>query len=228
MTTPPRFISLLIALTLCLGVGTRGLFAQGTDLGTIRGTVTDSSGAAIAGAQVQITDQGTLTVYPYKTNVNGVYEAPALTAGRYKATVTAPGFSTSVIDGIVLTGSDAVSADAKLHASENASVQVSAEGGSINTENSTLSETLSPKAVIDLPRDSRDIYQFLYINPNITQGDEPGDFKFIAAQSYGASFSVDGQRSSGGIFGAVTQSQPSLESVGDLNVLSNAFSPDNS
>jgi len=224
MTTRPNFLPLLLALTLWLGAGPRGLFAQGTDLGTIRGTVTDSSGATIANAQVQITDQGTLAVYPYKTNAHGVYEAPALSAGRYKATVTAPGFSTSVIDGIVLTGSDVVSADARLHPSVTVSVQVTAEGGSINTENSTLSETLSPKAVIDLPRDSRDIYQFLYINPNITQGDEPGDFKFIAAQSYGASFSVDGQRSSGGIFGAVTQSQPSLESVGDLNVLSNTFS----
>jgi len=224
MTTRPSFLPLLLALTVWLGVGPRCLFAQGTDLGTIRGTVTDSSGATIANAQVQITDQGTLAVYPYKTNAHGVYEAAALSAGRYKATITATGFSTSVIDGIVLTGSDVVSADARLHPSVTVSVQVTAEVGSIDTENSTLSETLSPKAVIDLPRDSRDIYQFLYINPNITQGDEPGDFKFIAAQSYGASFSVDGQRSSGGIFGAVTQSQPSLESVGDLNVLSNSFS----
>jgi hypothetical protein len=224
MTTSRSFISLLIALTLCLGAGTPSLFAQGTDLGTIRGTVTDSGGATIANAQVQITDMGTLRVFPYTTNAHGVYEAPALTAGRYKATVTAPGFNTNVIDGIVLNGSDVVNADAKLHASATASVEVSTEGGLINTENSTLSETLSPRAVIDLPRDSRDIYQFLYINPNITQGDEPGDFKFIAAQSYGASFSVDGQRSSGGIFGTYTQSQPSLESVGELNVLSNAFS----
>ncbi len=49
-------------------------------------------------------------------------------------------------------------------------------------------------------------------------------FKFIGAQSYGASFSVDGQRTNGGIFGSVTASQPSLEAVGDLNVMSNAFS----
>jgi hypothetical protein len=224
MATLPKIKSLLIITALCFVFGARGLLAQGTDLGTIRGSVTDSSGAAIPGAHVQITDLSTLKTYPYTTNARGAFEAPALTSGRYKATVTAPGFSTNVIEGIVLTGSDVVNADAKLHVSESATVQVTAEGGSINTENSTLSETLSPKAVVDLPRDSRDIYQFLYINPNITQGDEPGDFKFIAAQSYGASFSVDGQRSNGGIFGAVTQSQPSLESVGDLNVLSNAFS----
>jgi hypothetical protein len=224
MTKPRSLPSLLLALILCLGISPLDLFAQGTDLGTIRGTVTDSAGANIPDAQVLITDQGTLAVHTYKTNERGVYEAPALSPGRYKATVTAPGFNTSVIDGIVLNGSDVVSSDATLHASVSTSVVVTSEGGEINTENSTLSQTLSPTAVIDLPRDSRDIYQFLYINPNITQGAEPGDFKFIAAQSYGASFSVDGQRSSGGIDGTQTQSQPSLEAVGELNVLSNAFS----
>lgn len=218
------FMSLLVALTLCLGVGTLNLFAQGTDLGTIRGTVTDPSGAGIANAQVQITDQGTLKAYPFTTNDRGVFAAPALAAGRYKATISAPGFNTSVIDGIVLNGSDVVNTNAILHVSATTTIEVTSEGGSINTENSTLSQTLAPRAVIDLPRDSRDIYQFLYINPNITQGAEPGDFKFIAAQSYGASFSVDGQRSSGGIAGTQTQSQPSLESVGELNVLSNGFS----
>jgi hypothetical protein len=224
MTVPRSLLLLLVAFTLCLGAGTLTLLAQGTDLGTIRGTVADSSGASIANAQVLITDQGTRKVYVYKTDDRGAYGAPALPAGHYKATITAPGFNTNVIDGIVLNGSDVVNANAALHASTSTSVEVTAEGGSINTENSTLSETLAPKAVLDLPRDSRDIYQFLYINPNITQGAEPGDFKFIAAQSYGASFSVDGQRSSGGIDGAQTQSQPSLESVGELNVLSNAFS----
>jgi Carboxypeptidase regulatory-like domain len=218
------FISLLAILILGLGTTVANLLAQGTDLGTIRGTVTDSSGASIVNAQIRITDQDTLNVYPFVTNGRGVYEASALPAGRYKATITAPGFSTSVIDGIVLVGSDVVSTNATLHAATSTSVEVISEGGSINTENSTISETLAPAAVIDLPRDSRDIYQFLYINPNITQGSEPGTFKFIAGQSYGASFSVDGQRSSGGISGAQTQSEPSLESVGEVNVLSNAFS----
>src|SRR6202022_855727 len=77
---------------------------------------------------------------------------------------------------------------------------------------------------LQLPRDSRDIYSFLYLNPNITQGSADGEFKFIGAQSYGANFSVDGQRSNGGIFGSHTPSPPSLEAVGEVNVLSNDFS----
>ena len=222
--TSKGLISLLAALILGFGAGNANLFAQGTDLGTIRGTVSDSSGAVIPNAQVEVMDLATLTVKRVTTDGHGDYQASALQGGHYKVTITAPGFSTAVITGIVLTGSDAVSANATIHPSANVTVAVSSEASTIDTTNQTLSQTLGSRAILDLPRDSRDIYSFLYINPNITQSDEPGDFKFIGAQSYGASFSVDGQRSNGGIFGQATDSEPSLEAVGDLNVLSDAFS----
>jgi Carboxypeptidase regulatory-like domain/TonB dependent receptor len=216
--------SLLAILILGMGIGTSNLLAQGTDLGTIRGTVTDPSGAVIPNAQVEITDLATSTIYRATTNDHGEYQSSALPSGHYKAAITSSGFSTAVINGVVLSGSDVVSANAVLHVSTTSSIAVSSDAQIIDTEDPTLSETLNSRAIVDLPRDSRDIYSFLYINPNITQSDEPGDFKFIGAQSYGASFSVDGQRSNGGIFGQATQSQPSLEAVGDLNVLSNTFS----
>jgi hypothetical protein len=217
-------VSLIAIFILGIGTGTSNLLAQGTDLGTIRGTVTDPSGALIPNAQVEITDLATSTIYRATTNDHGEYQSSALPSGRYKAAITSSGFSTAVVNGIVLSGSDVVSANAVLHVSTSSNVLVSSDAQIIDTEDPTLSETLNSRAIIDLPRDSRDIYSFLYINPNITQSDEPGDFKFIGAQSYGASFSVDGQRSNGGIFGQATQSQPSLEAVGDLNVLSNTFS----
>jgi hypothetical protein len=68
------------------------------------------------------------------------------------------------------------------------------------------------------------VYSFLYLNPNVTEADVNGDFKFIGSQSYGASFSLDGQRSNGGIFGDPTASEPSLEAVDEVNILSNNFS----
>lgn len=222
--TPRKLLSLLAVLLLGLVANTPNLYAQGTDLGTIRGTVTDSSGAVIPDAKVEILDLDTRTTQNLTTNGHGDYQAPALPSGHYQATISAPGFSPAVIKGIVLTGSDAVNVNASLRASSSTTVEVSSDASIIDTQDQTLSQSMSSAAIIDLPRDSRDIYSFLYINPNITQSDEPGNFKFIGAQSYGASFSVDGQRSNGGIFGQATQSQPSLEAVGDLNVLSNAFS----
>ena len=201
------------------------VFGQGTDLGTIRGTVTDSTGAVIPGATVTVTDTLTNTSRETKTNSQGNYEMLGLKSGTYKVAITAAGMSKTGITDVVLNGSDTVSADAVLKVSAaQETVVVSMEAPAINTEDQTISQTLTNQAVIELPRDSRNVYTFLYLNPNVTQGAFDGEFKFIGAQSYGASFSLDGQRSNGGIFGEPTASQPSLEAVGEINLLTSDFS----
>ncbi len=201
------------------------LFAQGTDLGTIRGAVKDATGAVIASAKVTVTDLDTNTSRQTDTNGAGDFEIFGLKSGRYKVSVTARGMNTQEINDVLVNGSATVGVNVTLRVSGGAEkIEVSAEEVTINTENPTISDTIGHQSVIDLPRDSRDIYSFLYLNPNITGADEPGDFKFIGGQSYGGSFSVDGQRSNGGIFGSQTDSKPSLEAVDELNVLSNSFS----
>ena len=65
------------------------LFAQGTDLGTIRGTVKDATGAVIANAKVTITDLETNTSREASTNGAGDFEVFGLKSGRYKVSVTA-------------------------------------------------------------------------------------------------------------------------------------------
>ena len=217
-----------LSCVICLGLlfcATAVVFGQGTDLGTIRGTVTDSMGAVIPGASVMVTDALTNTVRETKTNFQGNYEMFGLKPGTYKATITAAGMSKKETTDIVLNGSDTVTVDAVLKVSAaQESVVVTMEAPAINTEDQTISQTLNNMAVVDLPRDSRNVYTFLYLNPNVTQGAADGEFKFIGAQSYGASFSLDGQRSNGGIFGEPTASQPSLEAVGEINLLTSDFS----
>ena len=202
------------------------LAGQGTDLGTIRGTVVDASGGLVAGAMVEVVDLATNQTRQLKTNGDGNFEALALRSGQYKVTVSMAGFATTEIKDILLRGGEVVRANLRLTVSTSAStVTVEANAGLIQTDNPTLSTSLDNKVLLEVPRDSRDIYQFLYLNPNITQSaNGSGSFKFLGAQSYGASFSLDGQRSNGGIFGEPTNSQPSLEVIGELNVLSNSFS----
>lgn len=198
---------------------------QGTDLGTIRGTVTDASGAVIPNAAVKVTDLAANSSREATTNGSGGYEITGLRPGSFQITVTAAGFSAEVITGVELTGTAVASVNAVLRVgTASDTVSVTAESPVIHTEDQTISQTLNSQAVLQLPRDSRDVYSFLYLNPNITQGSADGEFKFIGAQSYGANFSVDGQRSNGGIFGSHTASQPSLEAVGEINILSNDFS----
>src|SRR6266536_4337097 len=221
-----RFLfPILVVLTTFVVFSSLLVHGQGTDLGTIRGTVTDSSGAVVVNANVTVLDLLAGDTRQTKTNARGDYQMFGLRSGSYKVTVAAPGMSTQDITGIVLNGSDVATANAVLKVSStNEQVLVTAEAPMIDSADQTISTTITNREVIDLPRDSRDVYSFLYLNPNITQGVSDGEFKFLGFQSYGANFTIDGQRSTNTIFGSPTSSQPSLEAIGELNVLSNDFS----
>jgi len=222
---PRSPFSLVLVLAIFAVFGTELLHGQGTDLGTIRGTVTDSSGAVVPNASVTILDVGTGETRHTTTNSRGDYQMFGLPSGTYKVTLAVAGMGTEDITGVVLNGSDVATANGVLKVASTAEqVVVTAEAPIIDSADQTISETITSTAVIDLPRDSRDVYDFLYLNPNIVQGTNTGEFKFLGAQSYGASFSVDGQRSNGGIFGDPTATQPTLEAVGDINIMSNDFS----
>ena len=217
-------ITSLMLVGIFIGFSRTG-YAQGSNLGTIRGTITDANGAVLPNAAVQVTDQATGLSRNFTTNGEGNYEVVALKPGTYKVTVTATGFKTTSMDAVV-SGSDVVRADLKLEVgpqTENVIV-VGGEAGVIEKDQPVLSSTLDNRQLTQVPRDSREILEFLYLNPDITQGAIDGTFKFIGAQSYGASFSLDGQRTNGGIFGEPTSSQPSLETIGELIVLSKNFS----
>jgi len=215
------FASLLV--TFCLFCLASTGYSQGTDLGTIRGAVTDPNGAAIAGATVRITDVATNTFRDLTTNGEGNYEAANIKPGTYVVTVNQQGFTTTEVREVVVRGGSITRADAELKIGVEATVDVTSSPV-IETDAPTISNTLDSRQLIEVPRDSRDIYQFLYLNPNITQAQGGnGEFKFIGAQSYGASFSLDGQRANGGLFAEPTASQPSIESIGELTVLSNNF-----
>ncbi len=217
-----RLSIVLVLVAALLGAPIAAL-AQGTNLGTIRGRVSDPSGAVIPGASVAVKDVATGIERPLTTNGDGEYEAAGLKYGAYEVTVTAQGFKTLVVK-ITLDSARTVRADADLEVGASSeTVDVVSEGSIIANESSTIAGSLTNRQVIELPRDSRDIYQFLYLNPNITTSAEGVGFKFIGGLSYGAAFSVDGQRSNGAIFGEPTNSQPSLEAVGELTVLSNNF-----
>src|SRR5215467_2362904 len=122
----PFTILLVIAIFVCFA----SLFVagQGTDLGTIRGTVTDSSGAVVANASVTVLDIKTGATRETKTNSHGEYQMFGLPSGNYKVTIASAGMSSKDITGIVLSGSDVISADAVLKVSStNEQVVVSAE-----------------------------------------------------------------------------------------------------
>ena len=93
-----KYFALVLVLVLACGSG-QSLFAQGTDLGTITGSVTDSSGAMVPNAKVTILDLATNSPRETKTNAEGVYRVFGLRPGAYMVSVTAPNRGTTRLRG---------------------------------------------------------------------------------------------------------------------------------
>ena len=83
------------------GLWTAHLFAQGTTA-TILGTVSDSSGATIAGASVQVTNVGTGQSQTVVTDTAGRYIVPDLPVGNYEVQASREGFARVIRKGITL------------------------------------------------------------------------------------------------------------------------------
>src|SRR5215469_13647632 len=145
-----KYLAVLLVLMMLVGC-TPFLLGQGTDLGTIRGSVTDSSGAVIANAKVVILDLSTGTTRAAVTNSDGEYQVFGLRPGNYKVTISSPNMRTQEFTGIVLTGSDVVAANGVLGVATQAeAVEVTTEAPTINTTDQTISDTIQSREVIDL------------------------------------------------------------------------------
>ena len=85
-------VPLLVAAMLVM-VGTRA-YGQGADTTTLSGTVVDTSGGVIPGADVTVKNNATGAVFTTVTGANGAFTVPALPAGTYTVTISLMGFKT--------------------------------------------------------------------------------------------------------------------------------------
>ena len=100
---------------------------------------------------------------------------------------------------------------------------VNAEGqNNITLESQAIVRGLDEQQLRDLPRNSRDIQDFLTLNPNIVGGFD--GIQFLGGRTYGASYIQDGQPSSAGIFGELSNAAPGLDAISEVTVLSNSYS----
>jgi len=91
-----------LGLIFAAGLLTASLAAQAVT-GTILGTVTDTSGAAVPGATVTLTNTGTGLTRSAVTDAAGEYTLPSLPTGKYKMSAELPGFKTATLSDIELT-----------------------------------------------------------------------------------------------------------------------------
>ena len=154
--------TLTALLCACLaGIG----FAQSTNSGDISGTVTDTTGAAVPGAAVTVTNVNTGVSKTYIANNDGVYDTSSIVAGTYKITFEKPGFSKLVRSSItVIVGNTQVNAQLAVGAVTE-QVVVNTDIPLLRTENGEQSTTLSAETLQALPQVGQDWSSFDILMP---------------------------------------------------------------
>jgi Carboxypeptidase regulatory-like domain/TonB-dependent Receptor Plug Domain len=135
----------------------------------LSGTVTDPSHAAMADAQVTITNTGTGVTRELKTDAAGIYSAPNLLPGTYEVTVTATGFAIAKMPPLELV----VGAQQQLNVpmtigNTTQTVEVTGAAPNIELTSSALSATVASNTVVELPLNGRDWTQLATLQPAVT------------------------------------------------------------
>ena len=143
------------------------MFAQITT-GTISGTVTDASGAAIPDAQVVVLNENTGISRTVASNSLGRYSAPQLSLGQFRVSATKPGFQVEVRSGIVLTvGREAV-VNFQLQVGQvTQTVEVTGEAPLVETTDAAVGYLVEERSIRELPLNGRDISELILLNPNV-------------------------------------------------------------
>jgi len=227
------FLCLVGCLACCLIA--LSLWGQ-TNSGNIRGTITDPSGATLAGATVTARNMDTgLSITTASTDA-GLYSVPNLPPGRYSVSAEAPSLKKYTQEGVTVATGTAVTLDIQMQlgaVSEN--VTVIADASQLQTATSEVGATVQSTLVANLPLEVsgtiRNPVQFIELVPGFVGGvaNNPGsnssdDFKVNGGQEGGTDVLVDGVSIS--LVSANTQWNKgvSTEGVQEFKVLQSNFS----
>jgi Carboxypeptidase regulatory-like domain len=171
-------------------------FGQGGGNAAMTGTVTDPSGAAIAGAVVTMTQIGTQVKRSASTNENGQFTIPALPPAAYRVTAEAKGFKTYVRD-VTLLADQSGSLQIPMQLGEaSETVTVEATATLVNTATPVLSQVIEQARVVELPlngRNAADLTKLVAgaVDSSNGAGTTQGDTKQVPGAE---SISVNGAR----------------------------------
>lgn len=165
MQHPLRAFSLILII-LCLAVSP--LLAQRMD-GSLTGTITDPSGAVVAGAKVTVTNEATGVANTTTTTTAGVYNFPNLLVGSYTLKVEMKGFMPLTRKGIAVASNQVTEASSKLSlGTEAQTVEVVAGAATVETTTSQISNAFTSKEVVDIPTAAASPLNLAVLAPNTT------------------------------------------------------------
>ncbi len=159
------FARLVCLITVCTLLG----FSQ-TSTTQLSGTVTDSSGSVVPGAQVTTTNEATGLKYTLTTTEAGLYGFPSIPAGPYSLAIEKTGFKRFQLTKIVLQINTPATVNATLDIGSAAeTVMVEATAEILQTNNATLGNVVERKAIEALPLNGRNPLNLLIYEPGVVQ-----------------------------------------------------------
>src|ERR1700683_1184551 len=196
------------------------MFAQ-RDLSTLAGTITDSSGGAVATAKVTITEVSTGEVYAITTNSLGEFVRPALKASTYNVSVTAPGFKTSEQKDVLLKAGERTDVTIVLTVGDIAqTVEVAATAQQLQTESTQVGAALDSKTVTDVPLGgTRNLTYLARLSPGVVPAEQG------ARDAANGGFSANGVRSNGQNNFLLNGVDNNINTIDFLNQTSYAIGP---
>ena len=190
------FVALCLTFAVVLAVVPRAVSAQAVT-GTIIGTVTDSTGAVVAGASVTLTHTGTGLVRHVVTDTHGEYAAPSLPTGTYSVTAELTGFRTVTLSNIEVGVDQRVRMDLKLEVGTmTETVTIEASSPLVSTQTSELGTTIGEEAIETLPLNGRNFVSLTRGVPGVLRGIPGANIDGAGSLAWRASaaFSANGQR----------------------------------
>jgi hypothetical protein len=142
------------------------VLSQTQTTGRLVGTISDEKGAAIAGAEVTVTNRMTGEERKAVTNESGYFTVPLLPAGAYTVSATSSGFKKFLADDVKITITETTTLNPQLSiGAVTESVTVVATPPIVQTESAQLGRVVDSRAVSELPLATRNFTQILGLSP---------------------------------------------------------------
>ncbi len=212
-----QFVRLLLAIAFALGISSIPAFSQAGSQGTILLTATDSTGAVVPGAHLELMDRSTNSIREGVSERTGTYAFVGLPIGTYSLKVTKQGYATQLLQRIVVDASNTTAVSAVLTVGQVSEV-VDVTGTStpvLETSSNAIGTVVDMKQIEDLPLQGRDLTSFSTLVPGYN-----GTFNGLPSTDQGSN--IDGVVGSSNRMKFTGNTQPAvsprLESIEQMTV----------
>jgi hypothetical protein len=204
--------------------------------GSINGTITDSTGAAVANATITVIDVNKGVEHVEKSNVTGAYYVHDLIPDPYTVKVEAPDFETAKSATLIVAADSAVLFDVRLQVGAAAqTVEVTTVAPQLTTDRAEVATNLDTRTLVEMPNIDRNITALVYLAPGTAPGyftnapaEDPMRSVMVSANGQrpqSAGFILDGADDKDGFIGEIVLNPP-LDSIEESKFISQDYDPE--